>query len=304
MVTTTTSTLPSRYPVIALENLGLMTVLEQIDTETILSARMLRFVALWAANDPPAAAQYDVASLEFDPIKITEEAQTYFELMVRDRVNQAARAVTLAFATGSDLDAIASRYPGGVPRQVGETDDRYRRRIWLSPNLLSPHGTLEAYQFWTFGADPTVRDVSAETVPGTGRIIVTAMIEGADPRPTLTQQDVILEYLISQSRKGLTDVISVQAPQITHTKYKIRVWLFPGPDQTSAMASLRTAVLALVERQRWLGFDHMRFAIDGVLAQTGVHHAVIDEPAIDLIVPPSGLVQVSDVELSFMGRAE
>ena len=82
-------------------------------------------------------------------------------MLLRDRVNQAARSITLAYAIGTDLDAIASRYPGGVPRLPSESDDRYRRRIWLSPNTLSPHGTAEAYEFWALTALPALRDVTA-----------------------------------------------------------------------------------------------------------------------------------------------
>src|SRR5215475_5334491 len=156
----------SRFPVVAINQLSRMQVLETIDTDAIIGARMAKLVELWREADPPAGAVYDVGMLEFDPLKINQECATYFELMLRDRVNQAARAVTLAFAVGSDLDAIASRYPGGLPRLPNETDDRYRRRIQLSPNALTPHGTGEAYEFWALTADGSLRDASATTVEG------------------------------------------------------------------------------------------------------------------------------------------
>ena len=70
-------------------------------------------VALRSTN----GAQYDVGQLEFDPIKIKAERLAFFEALLRDRVNQAARGVTCSIWHGSNLDAIASRYPGGVPRQ-------------------------------------------------------------------------------------------------------------------------------------------------------------------------------------------
>ena len=162
-------------------------VLEALNAETILEGRMDRFVELWKEHDPPAGAVYDVEGLEFDPIKITQETSTYFELLLRDRVNQAARSVTLAFAVGGDLDAIASRYPGGVPRlrdeqgNPDEDDERYRRRIWLSPATLSPHGTEEAYVFWALSADRTLHDASATTVEGTGRVKIAIMAIGRRP---------------------------------------------------------------------------------------------------------------------------
>jgi phage-related baseplate assembly protein len=184
------STTQSRYSVIRPELLPTMQVLQTISTEDILAARMTQLVAFWAANDPPNAAQYDVANLEFDPIKINQELNAYFELLVRDRVNQAARAVTLAFSTGSDIDAIASRYPGGVPRLTvangtwngpgsQEPDATYKARVWLSPNILSlagpGQGVYESYKFWAltapqFAGELPLKDASAFTVPHTGNV--------------------------------------------------------------------------------------------------------------------------------------
>ena len=153
------SSSPSRFNVLQPEQLGRMALLEPISTETNISDRMARFKALWLHYDPPNGAQYDVGNLEFDPIKIQAENAAFFEALLRDRVNQACRGVTLAFGHGADLDAIASRYPGGVPRQENEGDVRYRRRVWSSPNPLSSHGTAEAYEFWGLTALPTLRDV-------------------------------------------------------------------------------------------------------------------------------------------------
>lgn len=294
----------SRISVIALEQLPPMAVLETISTEAIMDARMARLVELWSENDPPAGAVYDVETTEFDPLKINQQASTYFELMLRDRVNQAARAVTLAFAIGSDLDAIASRYPGGVPRLSGETDDRYRRRIWLSANLESPHGTFEAYVFWALTADPTLRDASATTVRGTGKITVTCMAAGASPTPTTAQLGAVLSYINNEARRGLTDIVMVAPPRITTTKYRIRVWLYPGFEQTAVMASINASIAALIEKQRWIGYDHTRMAIDAALAKPGVYNAVIDEPASDVIVGDNGLAVVTETQITMAGRGE
>lgn len=184
------STTESRYSVIRPELLPTMQVLQTISTEDIIAARMNQLITIWNNYDPPNAAQYDVANLEFDPIKINQELNAYFELMVRDRVNQAARAVTLAFSTGSDIDAIASRYPGGVPRLTvangtwngpgtQEPDATYKARIWLSPNILSlsgpGQGVYESYKFWAlstpqFAGELPLKDASAFTVPHTGNV--------------------------------------------------------------------------------------------------------------------------------------
>ena len=136
-MTNLVTTTPSRFSVIQPALLPPMAVLETINTETIIANRMQQLVTIWNANDPPNAATYDVGNLEFDPIRINQELNAYFELLLRDRVNQACRSVTLAFAVGADLQAIGSRYPYGMPKLPGESDTAYRNRIWLSPNILS-----------------------------------------------------------------------------------------------------------------------------------------------------------------------
>jgi phage-related baseplate assembly protein len=321
----------SRLSVINLTELGRMLVLESIDIEKIIADRMGRFKALWMKYDPPNGAQYDVGELEFDPIRITQENAAFYEMVMRDRVNQAARAVTLAFAVGSDLDAIASRYPGGVPRDPAERDEHYKRRVWHSPNVLSPHGTAESYVFWALTADPTLHDASATTVEGTGRVYITLMAESGSvanmkwvrkidpltglfistrgepaiaPLPTLQQIIDVRKYVLDEARRGLTDEIITLAPKVSHTNYRARIWLFPNVSVDLAIESIERSVANLLESQRWLGYDHARMSFDAALAQLGVHHAIIDEPVKDVMVSDRGVVQVGFVEIRLIGRME
>jgi len=302
-----TDRLSERISVILPANLQPMQVLEKLDVETILAARMTRLKQLWAFYDPPAAAQYDVEQLEFDPIKINQEACSYFELLLRDRVNQAARSVTLAYAIGTDLDAIASRYPGGVPRLEGESDDRYRRRIWLSPNTLSPHGTAEAYEYWALTALPGLRDVTAiravmhDYYP---TILITCLKEPpAAPKPTDEELVTIRAYIQSLSRMGLTDVISVNPPKIREIEYRLQVWLYPGTAQDQTINKIVSNIATLVNEQYWLGHDHSHTAIHAACKLTGVHHVDIIEPADDVMIPLDWIVRVTKLSVTFAGRA-
>ncbi|RZN24770.1 baseplate J/gp47 family protein [Bradyrhizobium sp. Leo121] len=299
----------ARYSVIDLSQLGTMSVLETIDTEAIIASRMTRFKQVWAENDPPAAAQYDVGDLEFDPIKINQENSTYFELMLRDRVNQAARATTLAFATGTDLDAIASRYPDGVPRLTGEDDDRYRHRIWASPNPLSPHGVAESYEFWALSAlGGALRDATVVKIrPSLAEdpvVVVTCMLEGDNPVPSTAQLLQIRSYIIDEKRAGTTDVISIRAPIMRDIAYRIGLYLYPGPDAPTIVAAVKDSLNALVENLRWLGEDHTLMQINKAIALTGVHSAVIESPTEDVRVDPTGLVRVTSVDVEYRGRRE
>jgi phage-related baseplate assembly protein len=298
--------LAERISVLNPDYLQRMVVLETIDSEQILSDRMQRLKTLWAQYDPPSAAQYDVENLEFDPIKINQEACTFFELLLRDRVNQAARSVTLAYAIGTDLDAIATRYPGGVPRLPNESDDRYRRRIWLSPNTLSPFGTAEAYEFWALTALPELRDVTAIRVVMHDyypTILITCLMDlPAEPAPSDEQLIGIRAYIGSLSRQGLTDVISVNPPKVMHINYNVGVWLYPGALGDQTLAKIRTSLEKLVVDQYWLGHDHSLMAIHAACSTTGVHHVDILEPVKDVFVPMDWVVVVDSITVTLSGR--
>jgi phage-related baseplate assembly protein len=318
-----------RLGVIELSQLPPFTVLETISSDNIITARMLQLVTIWQHNDPPNFAQYDVGALEFDPIKINQECSAYFETTVRDRVNQACRAVTLAFAVGGDLDAIGSRYPGGMPRLPNEMDDAYRTRIWLSPNALSPNGLYESYVFYAFTAatmaGTPLRDCQVLSTPGTANVAITIMADGTpitanlesdgvtydgtfsaspSPTPSNTLITEVFSYITAfgEGRKGLTDVVHVNGAKIKFVDYKIRVLLYPGWDVNSTMQGLYPALAALLESQRYLGFSHTLAAIDAALKVSGVFNVLVDSPTADVIISTDTTIVVNSISLSYGGR--
>jgi phage-related baseplate assembly protein len=302
--------------------------LETISSDNIIKQRMAQLVLVWQHNDPPNFAQYDVGALEFDPIKINQECSAYFETLVRDRVNQACRAVTLAFAVGGNLDAIGSRYPGGMPRLPNESDAAYQTRIWLSPNTLSPNGLYESYVFFGFTAAATagtpLRDCQVLSTPGTPNVAITIMADGGpitalqdslgnftglfstspSPSPSNTLITSVFSYITApgEGRKGLTDVVSVNGPRINSIHYAIRIILYPGWDVNSTMQGLYPALAALLESQRYLGFSHTLAAIEGALKVSGVFNVLIDSPVADVLISTDTTIVVTSVSLSYGGR--
>lgn len=307
-----------RLGVIELSQLPAFDVLETISTEDIISERMAELVQFWAQNDPPNAAQYDVGNLEFDPIRINQECCAYFELMLRDRVNQAARAVSLADATGDNIDHIASRYPGGMPRMtptntpgltVAESDSAYKTRIWLSPNTFTQNGVYENYVFFVLTAEQAantpLRDCQATSTPGDPDIYIYLLADGspvtamtddngnytgefsAFPNPIPTEDQIVaaLDYLEApgMGRMGLTDVLHALPPGVVNATYDIQIELFPGWDEVMTMSQLYPALASLIESQRYLGYSHTRSAIDGALKVSGVSSVNVLSPQ-----PPQG----------------
>ena len=94
---------------------SLPNVIEELDYETILARRKAAFVALW----PEEKRDYwrNTLDLESEPVTKVLEESAYLELLLRTRINHAARANLLAFATDRDLDRLADFY--GLSRNPG-----------------------------------------------------------------------------------------------------------------------------------------------------------------------------------------
>lgn len=288
-----------RYGVIDVGSLGTMEAVVPTDAEALLARRMSSFKENWTRRDPPMGAAYDVETLEFDPAKITMEVGTSYQTNLEARINQAARDTTLAFATGANLDAIATRYPGGVPRlnkglPNEETDDRYRRRIWLAANAFSTAGAEEAYVFWALTAVPELRDATAvvERTREGPIVVVTCLLEGPNPTPSQAQLLEVRRILHLPGIKPLTDVISVLPPTLIDTAYVADVYLLPGPDASLAMPALNASLAVYLEAQNWLGADHTMLGFSGALAKPEVHSVDFQAPNRDLFVSPREVVRV------------
>lgn len=130
-------------------------VIEPLDFETILAQSLAQFQVYFPAFD---------ATLESEPVMKLIQLFAYRELVLRQRLNDAARAVMPAFATGPDLDALAALF--GVERfiltpadpevgiaEVLESDTDFRRRMVLAPEGFSVAGPVGAYIFHALSAD-------------------------------------------------------------------------------------------------------------------------------------------------------
>ena len=93
-------------PTIDLNQLPAPDVVEELDFETILAERKATLVSLYPEAEQAAIAR--TLTLESEPLVKLLEENAYREVMWRQRVNEAARAVMLPYAAGSDLDVLAA----------------------------------------------------------------------------------------------------------------------------------------------------------------------------------------------------
>jgi phage-related baseplate assembly protein len=208
----------SRFTAIDLSGLTPPDIIETLDYEAIVTAMRDDLVERF-----PLIA--GVIDLESEPARKLIEAFAYRELLLRARINDAARAVLLASSWGTNLDHLGALF--ATARQAGEPDDRFRRRIQLAPEAFSVAGPEGAYKYHALTVAPWARDVSAVS-RRPGVVHVTVLKVGPNPMPALAEREAIRIHLQDEAIRPLTDVVEVMPPAIRRTPIVARLTLYPG----------------------------------------------------------------------------
>lgn len=155
--------------VIDLSRLPAPAVVETLDYEAILSALKADLIARDATLAP-------ALSLESEPLVKLLEVAAWRETVLRARINDAARAVMLPWAVGTDLDNLAARYD--LTRLPGEDDERLRRRVLIGYHALSAAGSRQSWMLRALSVSNDIRqvDVWADR-PGRVKVCILARVE-------------------------------------------------------------------------------------------------------------------------------
>lgn len=251
---------------IDLQTLPAPQVVEALSFEAILSAAKTDFADRMRPHLP---AIDDILTLESDPVVKLLEAHAYRELLFRARVNDAARAHLLAFATGTDLDQLAALF--GVVRMPGETDDRLRTRLQLRIAALGAQGTREHYEFHALSASPLVRAVRASQA-GPGSVLVMLWVQDQAQAQAVRQQVAASINANGARMLGVPVSVAVAVPRAIHVTARITRTRTAPPDLLERLAE---RLQALFDRMDMVP-SVARSAITTVLHADGVH--AVDYP--------------------------
>jgi len=130
-------------------------VVETLDYEILLAERKATLISLYPEEQQAAIAR--TLSLESEPIVKLLQENAYREVILRQRINEAAKAVMAAYALDDDLDQLSANK--GVERltitaadetaipptaAVMESNDDFRARIAAAFEGLSVAGPTGA----------------------------------------------------------------------------------------------------------------------------------------------------------------
>jgi phage-related baseplate assembly protein len=275
-------------------------VIQEVDYEVILARQKAQFITEWNALRVtyPELPAYDTLSIESDPVGIVTQAESYREVLLLARINEAARARLLAFAAGSDLDQLAAFYD--VVRQVGETDTRLKTRVILAIQGRSTGGPKERYKSIVMNADVRVASVEVYRV-GRSPLIYVA-VYSTEPNGVASEGllTIVRAALENDNVRLVNDEFVVASAVLTVVNLVASIWLLPDADEgtvTRAATALRDAWA--IEQQ--LGRDLIREWWVSKLMISGVHK--ITPVTADVIVPPSQAAAIGTITLNLQGRA-
>ncbi|MEY2884438.1 MAG: hypothetical protein RL490_2162, partial [Pseudomonadota bacterium] len=228
------------FTAVDLSRLPAPQVVETLSFEAILAAML----ADLRARDPAFTA-----TVESDPAYKVLQVAAYRELLLRARINDAAKAVMTAYATGTDLDnlgalvgvqrlLLTAAVPETGTAAVYESDTDLRRRITLAPEGFSVAGPEGAYIFHALSASADVLDASVAS-PTPGQVVVTILARTAPGTAGAGLLAAVNARLNANDIRPLTDQVIVQSATIVNFTVTAAIATYAGPDAAVVLAESR-----------------------------------------------------------------
>lgn len=281
----TTTVTASTTTAIDLTQLTPPTIIEALDYETILEQLLSDFQTRYP--------QFN-AVLESEPVIKLLEVFAYRELLLRARVNDAAKAVMLAYAQASDLDQIAANVgvkracmdegnPQAIPPipATFEVDESLRARTQMAPEGWSTAGSSGAYIFYALSAHAQVKDVSV-TSPSPGIVQVTILTHSGTGAASDEILQAVNTALNDEKIRPLTDCVKVQSALIIPFDVKAQLILQTGPSAGLVMQESQQRLTAYFAQQHRLGACVSRSGIFAALHGVGVERVELKSPRHDI----------------------
>ncbi len=254
----------------------------------ILAARMQYFQQLWAAAQAsdPNLQNYDVADLASEPTVMLQTTDANREALVLSAINDAVLATNIAWAKGSNLDAIGNGLYA-TPRASGELDPAYQARIQLAWENQSCGGSYGGYKYQALSAAPVdLADVEVygyNDALGLQKGEVRIVCLGANPTglPSASVLAAVRAACAPSGRvapRKLNDLVNVVAVNPAYFNVSATLYLSQGADPSTVLATQLSSLATFLASRR----------VIGALIKSGDIEAVLGFNA-------PGLVQRADV---------
>jgi phage-related baseplate assembly protein len=299
---------------IDLTQLPAPSVVEVLDFESILASRKAHLLSL--LPEAERAAVTALLELESEPATKLLEENAYQETILRNRVNDAGKAVMLAFALDGDLDQLGANVnvarlvitpanPNALPpvAAVMEDNDAYRLRIQEAPDGLSVAGPKASYEFHARSSDGRVKDASA-TSPAPASVTVTVLANDATGIASAELLATVARALNAEEVRPLGDRLTVQAAQVIDYQIEATLFIGVGPEVPILLDAARANAVRVSQPRRPLGHSIYRSACSAAVHVEGVRKVVLTSPAVDIELNATQAARCTAIKLNVVVRDE
>jgi len=289
-------------------------VVEALDYETLLAERKATLISLYPADQQDAISR--TLALESEPVVKLLQENAYREVILRQRINEAAKAVMVAWARDGDLDQLGAN--NGVTRlmlapgdasavppvaAVMESNDDFRMRIAAAFEGLSVAGPTGAYEYHAKSADGRVADASAIS-PSPACVTITVLSREGNGVAAADLLAAVDSVLNDENVRPVADRVIVQSAAIVDYAIDATLYLYPGPEAEPVRAAAEARLAAFVTAQARLGRDIRRSALYAALHVEGVQRVELAAPAEDVVLDKTQAAYCTGYRIAVGGSDE
>jgi phage-related baseplate assembly protein len=300
--------------VIDLSQLPAPDVVETLDFEAILAERKATLISLYPEDEQEAIAR--TLTLESEPLVKYLEENAYREVILRQRINEAAKAGMVAYAIKNDLDQLAANNnverlvitPGDdtqIPpvAAVMESDSDLRQRVPAAFEGMSVAGPTGAYEFHALSGDGRVADASANS-PAPAEVTIAVLSREGDGTASDDLLQAVSTALNDESVRPVGDRLTVVSAEIVSYAVDAVLYVYPGPATEPILAAAKAQLTAYITEQRRLGRDIRLSAIYAALHVQGVQRVELREPLADVVLDKTQAAYCTETSVVIGGSDE
>lgn len=297
-----------------LSQLPVPDVVEELGYETILAERIATLISLYPKEQQEAMAR--TLALESEPIVKLLQENAYREMIWRQRVNESAQAVTLAYAAGNDLDVMAANNNtdrliitpednSTIPPTLAvmESDGDLRLRAQQAFEGLSVAGPVGAYEYHGRSADGRVADVSVES-PTPASVTISVLSREGDGTASAELLSIVEAALNAETVRPVGDRVTVQSVEIVPYQIDATIYVYPGPESEPIRQAAEQKLQNYISAQHRLGRDIRLSAIYAALHVEGVQRVELAAPQADIVLSKSQASSCIDYQITVGGSDE
>lgn len=282
-------------------------IIEPLDYETILTEHKADLVGYFPECEPMLA-------LESEPLVKQLRVSAYRELLLRQRINEAARALMLSFAKGTDLDHLGVTYhrtqrllispgdPAATPPIPAERerDEDYLYRCTLAPSGFSVAGPSGAYEYHALSASADVKNADPHSpVPGAVDVYILSRLgDGTPSAGLLATVDAALQ---PTTVRPMCDEVTVEAAVIKTYEITAVIYVYEGIDSDMALAAANTSAAAFAAKSHRIGHSIYLTGLSAEIKVSGVSDLEIASPAANIINGVGEAAYCTAINITFGG---